>query len=180
MEEIQRTIIGETAIQERVQILGKQISDHYTNTDPLILIGILKGALYFLADLSRSLTIPVEIELMSISSYGAETESSGVVSILTDLARDIKDRDVLVVEDIIDSGLTMSVLLGNLEARNPASLKVCTLLDKASRRNVQIPIAYCGFEIADEFVVGYGLDFNQRFRNLPYIGTLNSSVIPSQ
>ncbi len=163
------------AIQEKVRDLGRQISEDYgTETDPVVLIGILKGSLFFLADLARAITSPVEIELISISSYGSSTQSSGVVRILKDLDVSIANRDVLIVEDIIDTGLTLSYLLCNLQARNPKSLKVCTLLDKPARRSVDISISYLGFTIPDEFVVGYGLDFNQRYRNLPFIGVLKA------
>lgn len=180
MKEIERTLIDAESIQERVHALGQEISDHYQANSPLIIIGILKGALYFLADLSRAISIPVEIELMTISSYGSTSKSSGVVRILTDLERDIENHHVLVVEDIIDTGLTMSVVVGNLEARSPASVKICTLLDKPSQRKIPVPISFCGFSIPDEFVVGYGLDLDQQYRNLPFIGTINTDITSSE
>jgi hypoxanthine phosphoribosyltransferase len=156
-----------------VEILGRQISaDYGASAAPLVLIGILKGSLFFLADLARALSIPVEIELMTISSYGAATCSSGVVRFLKDLDSSIAGRRVLIVEDIIDTGITLNHLLHHLQAKNPHSLEVCTLLNKPARRSVEVPIAYSGFEVADEFVVGYGLDCNQRYRNLPFIGVL--------
>jgi hypoxanthine phosphoribosyltransferase len=171
-KEIRQILFSADQIRQRVQVLGKQISDDYQQAEPLILIGILKGSFYFLADLSRTITHPVEIEFMSISSYGSDTVSSGNVKILKDLDRDISGRDVLLVEDILDTGLTLDYLLRSLEARNPKSLKVCTLLDKPERRQVSVPVAYRGFEIPDAFVVGYGLDYDQMYRNLPYIGVL--------
>lgn len=138
---------------------------------PLVLVGVLKGALFFLADLSREISVPIEIECMSVASYGKSTRSSGVVRILKDLDRDISGADVLLVEDIVDTGLTLEYLLRTLETRRPRSLKVCSLLDKPARRVVDVPIDYVGFSIPDEFVVGYGLDYDQRYRNLPYIAT---------
>ena len=172
-EDIQRVLIQPEAIRKKVQALGRQISEDYgTQTDSVVLIGILKGAMFFLADLARAITSPVEIELMSISSYGFSTRSSGVVRILKDLDVSITDRHVLIVEDIVDTGLTLSYLLCNLQARHPKSLRVCTLLDKPARRSVDVSIAYSGFTVPDEFVVGYGLDFNQRYRNLSFIGVL--------
>ncbi len=194
-EDIQNVLIQPEAIRKKVQALGRQISEDYgTRTclparlsaglaqaaqrgrqaDSVVLIGILKGAMFFLADLARAITSPVEIELMSISSYGFSTRSSGVVRILKDLDVSITDRHVLIVEDIVDTGLTLSYLLCNLQARHPKSLRVCTLLDKPARRSVDVSIAYLGFTIPDEFVVGYGLDFNQRYRNLPFIGVLKA------
>ena len=171
---IQRVLIEAEAIQEKVSELGRQISkDDSNGTDPLVLIGILKGSLIFLADLSRAISNPIEIELMSISSYDA-SQSSGVVRILKDLDINITNRRVLIVEGIIDTGLTLNYVLRSLQARKPESLKVCTLLDKPAHRSVDIPIDYLGFEIPDEFVVGYGLDFKQEYRNLPFIGILDS------
>ena len=175
--DIAQVLIDPEAIQERVQALGRQIFEDYGNEDdPVILIGILKGSLFFLADLARAVSCAVEIEMMSISSYGSATQSSGVVRILKDLDVSITDRHVLIVEDIVDTGLTLSYLLRSLRARNPKSLKVCTLLDKAARRTVDIPIGYLGFTVPDAFVVGYGLDFDQRYRNLPFIGVLKPDV----
>ena len=138
---------------------------------------MLKGAVFFMADLMRGLTIPCEIDFMAISSYGDSTDSSGVVRILKDLDINIEGRDVLVVEDIIDSGLT-SYLMRNLEAREPASLEICALLTKPERREIEVPVRYVGFEIPNRFVIGYGLDFAERYRNLPYVGVLDPSLIP--
>ena len=138
---------------------------------------MLKGAVFFMADLMRKLTIPCEIDFMAISSYGAATDSSGVVRILKDLDVNIADRDVLVVEDIIDSGLTLSYLLRTLKARKPASLEICALLTKPERREIEVPVRYMGFEIPNRFVIGYGLDFAERYRNLRYIGVLDPSFV---
>ena len=144
---------------------------------PLVLIGILKGSIYFLADLSRSISVPVEIELMSISSYGSSTKASGVVRILKDLDISITNRHVLIIEGLIDTGLTLSYLRRSLLARRPESLRICALLDKPARRAVDVHIDYIGFTIPDEFVVGYGLDFDQRYRNLPFVGALRSGAL---
>ena len=144
----------------------------------LLLVGVLKGAVFFMADLMRSLTVPCEIDFMAISSYGAATDSSGVVRILKDLDINIEDRHVLVVEDIIDSGLTLSYLLRNLESREPASLEICALLTKPDRREIDVPVRYVGFEIPNKFVIGYGLDFAERYRNLPYVGVLHADLMP--
>ena len=145
----------------------------------LLLIGVLKGAVFFMADLMRSLTVPCEIDFMAISSYGASTDSSGVVRILKDLDINIEGRHVLVVEDIIDSGLTLSYLMRNLESREPATLEVCALMTKPERREIDVPVRYVGFEIPNKFVVGYGLDFGERYRNLPYVGVLDEHLLPS-
>ena len=172
-KDIHKILIDPQAILEKVKSLGRQISKDYRTLDgPIVLIGILKGSLFFLSDLSREITIPVEIESMAISSYGQSTQSSGVVRILKDLDISITGRHVLIVEGIIDTGLTLNYLLRSLNARGPKSLKVCTLIDKPATRAIEIPIEYWGFTISDEFVVGYGLDFNQQYRNLPFIGVL--------
>jgi hypoxanthine phosphoribosyltransferase len=165
-------LIEEDALQRRVSELGDEISQDYAGRD-LLLVGVLKGAVFFMSDLMRRLTIPCEIDFMAISSYGAGTDSSGVVRILKDLDINIEGRDVLVVEDIIDSGLTLSYLMRNLEARQPASLEICALLTKPGRREIDVPVRYVGFEIPNRFVVGYGLDFAERYRNLPYVGVLS-------
>ncbi|HKI92767.1 MAG TPA: hypoxanthine phosphoribosyltransferase [Gaiellaceae bacterium] len=179
--ELQRAVgevlIDEDTLQRRVVELGEAISAEYDGRD-LLLVGVLKGAVFFLADLMRSLTIPCEIDFMAISSYGASTDSSGVVRILKDLDINIEGRDVLVVEDIIDSGLTLSYLIRNLEARGPASLEVCALLTKPERREIDVPVRYTGFEIPNRFVIGYGLDFAERYRNLPYVGVLDPALVP--
>jgi hypoxanthine phosphoribosyltransferase len=170
-------LIEEDALQRRIGELGREISADYAGRD-LLLVGVLKGAVFFMADLMRNLTIPCEIDFMAISSYGASTDSSGVVRILKDLDINIEGRHVLVVEDIIDSGLTLSYLIRNLEAREPASLEVCALLTKPERREIDVPVRYVGFEIPNRFVIGYGLDFAERYRNLPYVGVLDAALIP--
>jgi hypoxanthine phosphoribosyltransferase len=170
-------LIDEEPLQARIAELGAEISRDYAGRD-LLLVGVLKGAVFFLADLMRELSVPCEIDFMAISSYGAGTDSSGVVRILKDLDMNIAGRDVLVVEDIIDSGLTLSYLMRSLTARKPASLEVCTLLTKPERREVDVPVRYVGFEIPNKFVIGYGLDFDQRYRNLPYVAVLHPDLIP--
>jgi len=171
-------LIDRDALQRRIAELGEEISADYTGRD-LLLVGVLKGAVFFMADLMRGLTIPCEIDFMAISSYGDSTDSSGVVRILKDLDINIEGRDVLVVEDIIDSGLTLSYLMRNLESREPASLEVCALLTKPARREIDVPVRYVGFEIPNRFVVGYGLDFAERYRNLPYVAVLSQELIPA-
>jgi hypoxanthine phosphoribosyltransferase len=161
----------------RVAELGAEVSVDYQGRD-LLLIGVLKGAVFFMADLMRHLTVPCEVDFMAISSYGASTDSSGIVRILKDLDINIEGRDVLVVEDIIDSGLTLSYLMRNLESREPTSLEVCALLTKPARREIDVPVRYVGFEIPNKFVVGYGLDFAERYRNLPYVGVLHEDLLP--
>jgi hypoxanthine phosphoribosyltransferase len=174
---VAEVLIDEETLRERVTELGAEVSADYAGRD-LMLIGVLKGAVFFMADLMRTLTIPCEIDFMAISSYGAQTDSSGVVRILKDLDINIEGRDVLVVEDIIDSGLTLSYLMRNLEAREPASLEVCALLTKPDRREIDVPVRYIGFEIPNRFVIGYGLDFAERYRNLPYVGVLDPEILP--
>jgi hypoxanthine phosphoribosyltransferase len=170
-------LIEEDVLQRRIAELGEEISSDYAGRD-LLLVGVLKGAVFFMADLMRHLAIPCEIDFMAISSYGDSTDSSGVVRILKDLDINIEGRDVLVVEDIIDSGLTLSYLMRNLESREPASLEVCALLTKPERREIDVPVRYIGFEIPNRFVVGYGLDFAERYRNLPYVGVLDQDLVP--
>jgi len=170
-------LIDEERLQERIRELGREVSADYAGRD-LLLVGVLKGAVFFMADLMRSLTVPCEIDFMAISSYGASTDSSGVVRILKDLDIDIVGRHVLVVEDIIDSGLTLSYLLRNLESRAPATLEICALLTKPARREIEVPVRYVGFEIPNKFVIGYGLDFAERYRNLPYVGVLRADLLP--
>ena len=164
-------LIEEDALQSRIRELGAEVSADYNGRE-LLLVGVLKGAVFFMADLMRSLTVPCEIDFMAISSYGAATDSSGVVRILKDLDINIENRHVLVVEDIIDSGLTLSYLLRNLESREPASLEICALMTKPDRREIDVPVRYVGFEIPNRFVVGYGLDLDERHRNLPYVAVL--------
>jgi hypoxanthine phosphoribosyltransferase len=170
-------LIEEVALRDRIRELGEEVSADYAGRD-LLLIGVLKGAVFFMADLMRRLTVSCEVDFMAISSYGASTDSSGVVRILKDLDINIEGRDVLVVEDIIDSGLTLSYLIRNLEAREPASLEVCALLTKPGRREIDVPVRYVGFEIPNRFVIGYGLDFAERYRNLPYVAVLHPDLIP--
>ena len=170
------TLIDEETLRARVAELGAEVSTDYAGRE-LLLIGVLKGAVFFMADLMRRLTIPCEVDFMAISSYGASTDSSGVVRILKDLDTNIEGRHVLVVEDIIDSGLTLSYLVRNLSAREPASLELCALLTKPGRREIEVPVRYVGFEIPNRFVIGYGLDFAERYRNLPYIGVLRDELV---
>jgi hypoxanthine phosphoribosyltransferase len=169
--EIGEVIVEAQALAQRVRAMGEQISHDYAGRS-LLLIGVLKGAVFFLSDLMRYIDIPVEVDFMAVASYGSATDSSGVVRILKDLDAAIEGRDVLIVEDIVDSGLTLQYLLRNLGSRNPASLEVCALLTKPSRRKVQLPTRYVGFEIPDRFVVGYGLDYAERHRNLPFVAAL--------
>jgi len=163
-------------LQNRVRELAAEISRDYADRD-LVLIGVLKGAVFFLSDLMRQLEVPCEVDFMAVASYGSATRSSGVVRILKDLDAVIEGRDVLIVEDIVDSGLTLQYLLRNLGARNPRSLEVCALLTKPERRKVQLPTRYVGFEIPDRFVIGYGLDHGERYRNLPYVAALKDDQI---
>jgi hypoxanthine phosphoribosyltransferase len=172
---VSEILIDEETLHGRIAELGAQISDDYRGED-LLLIGVLKGAIFFMADLMRSIDIPCEVDFMAISSYGAGIDSSGVVRILKDLDVSIEGRNVLVVEDIIDSGLTLSYLLRNLEAREPASLEVCALLTKPERRENDVACRYVGFEIPNRFVIGYGLDFAERYRNLPFVGVLRDEL----
>jgi hypoxanthine phosphoribosyltransferase len=171
-------LIDQAALQGRIGELGAEISADYAGRD-LLLVGVLKGAVFFMADLMRELAVPCEIDFMAISSYGAATDSSGVVRILKDLDINVAGRDVLVVEDIIDSGLTLSYLMRNLRSRKPASLEICALLTKPERREIDVPVRYVGFEIPNRFVIGYGLDFAERYRNLPYVAVLHPDLVPS-
>ena len=171
--QIGETLVAEDRLAERVRELGREISADYTGRD-LLLVGVLKGAVFFLADLMRHLEVDCEVDFMAVASYGSSTDSSGVVRILKDLDASIEGRNVLIVEDIVDSGLTLSYLLRTMRARDPASLEVCALLTKPERRKVDLPIRYTGFEIPDRFVIGYGLDYGERFRSLPYVAVLNS------
>jgi hypoxanthine phosphoribosyltransferase len=170
-------LIDSDALRSRIAELGEEISAAYEGKD-LLLIGVLKGAVFFMADLMRHLTVPCEVDFMAISSYGAATDSSGVVRILKDLDINIEGRNVLVVEDIIDSGLTLSYLMRNLESREPASLEICALLTKPDRREIDVPVRWIGFEIPNRFVIGYGLDFAERYRNLPYVAVLSGELMP--
>ncbi|HEY8582666.1 MAG TPA: hypoxanthine phosphoribosyltransferase [Capillimicrobium sp.] len=170
-EHIGEILVQPDRLRRRVRELGEEISADYEGRNPL-LIGVLKGAIFFLSDLMREITCPCEVDFMAISSYGSSTASSGVVRILKDLDAPIEGRHVLIVEDIVDSGLTLQYLMRNLGARRPASLEVCALLTKPDRRKVDLPARYLGFEIPDRFVIGYGLDHAERYRNLPYVAAL--------
>jgi hypoxanthine phosphoribosyltransferase len=178
-EAVGEVLIDEETLSTRVAELGAEISADYSDRE-LLLIGVLKGAVFFMADLMRHLTVPCEVDFMAISSYGDSTDSSGIVRILKDLDINIEGRHVLVVEDIIDSGLTLSYLMRNLESREPASLEVCALMTKPARREIEVPVRYIGFEIADRFVVGYGLDLGERYRNLPYVAVLSPELTPER
>ncbi len=168
---IGEVLVTAEEVQRRVAELGEQISRDYAGRS-LLLIGVLKGAVFFLSDLMRFIDIPVEVDFMAVASYGSATDSSGVVRILKDLDAAIEDRDVLIVEDIVDSGLTLQYLMRNLGSRNPRTLEVCALLTKPERRKVDLPTRYVGFEIPNRFVVGYGLDYAERHRNLPFVAVL--------
>ena len=176
-DDIEAVVISEEEIKTRTTELAEAIAARYVDIpDDLVLIGVLKGAIMFMTDFARALPIPSQMEFMAVSSYGSSTSSSGVVRILKDLDRDIAGRDVLIVEDIIDSGLTLSWLLKNLRSRQPRSLAVCTLLRKPDAVRRDVDVAEVGFDIPNEFVVGYGLDYAERYRDLPYIGRLNPQV----
>ncbi|WP_454792531.1 hypoxanthine phosphoribosyltransferase [Mycolicibacterium lutetiense] len=177
--DIKSVLLSEEQIRTRTVELAEMIAEQYRDNlgnDDLLLVTVLKGAVMFVTDLARTIPLPTQLEFMAVSSYGSSTSSSGVVRILKDLDRDINDRDVLIVEDIIDSGLTLSWLLRNLATRRPRSLRVCTLLRKPEAVKTELDVAYVGFDIPNEFVVGYGLDFAERYRDLPYIGTLDPKV----
>ena len=175
-DDIAKILIDEQVLQSRILELAMEIEAHYRDVEDLLLICVLKGAFMFLADLSRALKRPHQLDFMGVSSYGAGTESSGAVQILLDLKQDIGNQHVLIVEDIIDSGRTLDYMRRNLMARSPASLRIVTLLDKPERREVDVPVDYTGFDIPNEFVVGYGLDFAEIYRNLPYIAILKPEV----
>jgi len=169
--DIEQIVVTEDEIQTKVAELGKLISDDYRDKE-LLLVGVLKGAFVLMADIARAMSVPAEFDFMAVSSYGSSTKTSGIVRILKDLDLDIRGRDVLIIEDIVDSGLTLSYLLRNLRGREPRSLRICALLTKPDVQEVELPIDYHGFAIPPTFVVGYGLDYRQRYRNLPYVGTL--------
>lgn len=176
--DVEEVLLSSEEVQARVAELGAQLAADYAGRDP-VLVSVLKGSIIFLADLVRAMPIPLSIDLMEVSSYGASTESSGQVRILKDLSTSISDREVIVVEDIIDTGLTLNYLLRYLADKGPASISICCLLDKPARRLAEIEIDYRGFTIPDRFVIGYGLDYGERYRNLPYIGVLRPSVYGS-
>ena len=171
MKEIIKVMLTEKEVDERIQEMGRQISKDYEGKQ-VHLVCVLKGGSFFMCELAKRITVPVSLDFMSISSYGSDTKSSGVVKIVKDLDEPLKGKDVLVVEDIVDSGRTLSYLLEMLRDRGPKSLHLCTLLDKPDRRVVDVDVDYTGFQIPDKFVVGYGLDYDQRYRNLPYIGVV--------
>ena len=165
-------------IRERVEAIGREITADYSASESLVLVGVLKGSFVFLADLCRAIDLPVEIDFLGLSSYGDQEVSSGVVRVTQDLSRSVERKHVLVVEDIVDTGLTMKYLIENLTTRKPASVRVATLLHKPARTQVKVPIDYLGFEIPDRFVVGYGLDYASKLRNLPFIGVVTGDVMP--
>jgi hypoxanthine phosphoribosyltransferase len=173
--DLKEVLISQERLQERVTELAARIDADYAGRE-LLLVGVLKGAVMMMADLARAMHLPIQMDWMAVSSYGSGTKSSGVVRILKDLDTDISGRHVLVVEDIVDSGLTLSWLVGNLRSRGPASVNVCVMLRKPAAGRMDVPVGYTGFDIADEFVIGYGLDYAERFRNLPFIGTLAPHV----
>lgn len=175
-KDIATILLTEAEIQERIRVLGAQITADYAEYDDLLLVGVLKGCAMFMVDLVRTMDRPLAIDFIAVASYGASTQSSGVVRMLKDLDTDIAGRHLLIVEDIIDSGLTLAYLHSQLLRRNPASLRICTLLNKPDRRTADVPVDYLGFNIPNEFVVGYGLDYAERYRNLPYIGILRPEI----
>ncbi len=171
MAEHIRVLLSEEEVDRRIKEIGEQISRDYAGKS-IHMVCVLKGGSFFMCELAKRITIPVSLDFMSVSSYGSDTKSSGVVRIVKDLDESLKDKDVLIVEDIVDSGRTLSYLMEMLRDRGPASLRLCTLLDKPDRRVIDVKVDYTGFQIPDEFVVGYGLDYNQKYRNLPYIGVV--------
>ncbi|MBE6811602.1 MAG: hypoxanthine phosphoribosyltransferase [Ruminococcaceae bacterium] len=175
MQDIKAVFYSEQQLRDKIAEIGRQISEDYKDKN-LMLVSVLKGSVVFMADLMRAITVPCEIDFMAVSSYGNKTDSSGTVRIIKDLDRDIAGYDLLIVEDILDSGMTLSYIKEILLARKPRSIRVCTLLDKPERRKSDIYADYSGFEVPNEFVVGYGLDFAQKYRNLPFIGVLKEEV----
>ena len=174
-DDIKTVLVSEEQLKAKVAELGAQISRDYAGKN-LVLVSILKGSVVFMADLMRAVSIPCNIDFMVVSSYGSGTKTSGVVKIVKDLDQDLSGKDLLIVEDILDSGMTLSYLKGLLQGRNPASIRIATLLDKPSRRKVDLKADYVGFEVPDEFVVGYGLDYDEQYRNLPFVGVLKPHV----
>lgn len=174
-KDIKEILIDEDILQAKVRELGAKITEDYKGKD-LLLICVLKGAVIFVSDLMKRIDLPLEVDFMAVSSYGSDTKSSGVVRILKDLNKGIEGRNLLIVEDIIDSGLTLSYLIDNLKARGPESVEICTILDKPDRRKANINIKYTGFQVPDEFVVGYGLDYAEKYRNLPYVAVLKEEI----
>lgn len=176
LQDIQEVLFSAEELRAKVKELGAMISRDYANTGEILMVGILRGAVIFMADLARNIDVSVAMDFMSVSSYGSAASTSGEVRILKDLDERVEGRHILVVEDIIDSGLTLSYLIDILKSRNPASIKLCTLLNKPERRRVEVPVDYIGYTIPDAFVVGYGLDYAGRYRNLPFIGVLRPEV----
>ncbi len=175
INDVERVLLSEEQLAKRILEIGAEITADYAGKE-ILMIGVLRGAVLFMADLARAIKVPVAIDFMAVSSYGAGTSSSGVVRILKDLDENVEGKHVLVVEDIIDSGLTLNYLVDNLKSRQPASIKICTLLNKPDRRKVDVDIAYNGFTIPDHFVIGYGLDYAEKYRNLPFIGILKPEI----
>lgn len=167
-----RPIVTQEEMRARIKELGKQIANDYTGKD-LVLIGVLKGAYAFYADLARAIRIPMRVDFLIVTSYGSQSKTSGKVKVITELTEDIKGKDVLLVEDIVDSGLTVQYLIKTLTKHRPRSVKVCTLLSKPERRTIDVPLEYIGFKIPNKYVVGYGLDYQQKYRNLPYLAVLD-------
>ena len=174
-EDLESILLTQEQIHDRIAAMGEEISRDYEGKEPLI-VGVLKGCFVFMADLMRAVTVPCSIDFMAVSSYGNATSTSGAVEINKDLSQDIQDRHVLIVEDILDSGVTLNYLTGYLKNRGPASIAIATLLDKPSRRKADVRAKYVGFEVPDAFVVGYGLDYAEKYRNLPYIGILKPEI----
>ncbi|WP_027938335.1 hypoxanthine phosphoribosyltransferase [Anaeroarcus burkinensis] len=175
LQDIERVLLSEEELRQRVRELGEEISKEYAGKE-ILMIGVLRGAVMFMADLARAIDVPVMIDFMAVSSYGTSTSSSGIVRILKDLDEEVAGKHVLIVEDIIDSGLTLSYLVDNIKSRQPASVRICTLLNKPERRKVDLEVNYNGFTVPDEFVVGYGLDYAEKYRNLPFIGILKPAI----
>lgn len=175
INDIEKVLITKEELAERIEAMGNEISADYVGKN-ILMVGVLRGAVIFMADLARAIKVPVALDFMAVSSYGVSTSSSGIVRILKDLDEEIQGKHLLIVEDIIDSGLTLKYLLENLKSRKPASIKICTLLNKPERRKVDVQIDYNGFSVPDEFVVGYGLDYAEKYRNLPFIGILKPEV----
>lgn len=174
-KDIKKILIDEDSLQAKIRELGAKITEDYKGKE-LLLICVLKGAVVFVSDLMKRIDLPLEIDFMAVSSYGSDTKTSGVVRILKDLNQGIEGKNVLIVEDIIDSGLTLSYLIENLKARGPESVEICTILDKPDRRKTNIDIKYTGFQVPDEFVIGYGLDYAEKYRNLPFVAVLKEEV----
>lgn len=177
-DDIDHILVSEEQLRETIASMGRTLAKDYAGQE-LVLIGVLRGAIMFIVDLARAIDLPLTLDFMAVASYGASTQTSGIVRILKDLDSSIEGKHVLVVEDIIDSGLTLTYILDTLQTRNPASIKVCALLNKPARRRVEVPVHYTCFNIPDEFVVGYGLDFNQIYRNLPFVGVLKPQMYTS-